>query len=52
MKQSKFSETQIVNILKEEEASIDQFEGNTAVLNVGEDERRMEAPRSSLPKGS
>jgi len=33
-------------------AVIDRFEGNTAVLNVGEDERRIEAPRSSLPKGS
>lgn len=33
-----------------EKAVIDRFEGNTAVLNVGEDERRLEAPRSSLPK--
>jgi len=34
-----------------EKAVIDRFEGDTAVLNVGEIERRMEAPRSSLPKG-
>jgi Protein of unknown function (DUF3006) len=33
-----------------EKAVIDRFEGNTAVLNIGEDERQMEAPRSSLPK--
>ena len=34
-----------------EKAVIDRFEGNTAVLNIGEDERRIEAPRSRLPKG-
>jgi hypothetical protein len=33
-----------------EKAVIDRFEGNTAVLNIGEDERQMEAPRSSLPE--
>jgi len=33
-----------------EKAVIDRFEDNTAVLNVGEDERQVLAPRSSLPR--
>ena len=32
-------------------AVIDRFEGTTAVLNMGEDERQMEVPRAALPKG-
>jgi hypothetical protein len=34
------------------QAVIDRFEGKTAVLIVGEEERLMNIPRASLPKGS
>ena len=33
-------------------AVIDRFEGNLAVLLVGDEEKKMEVPRKSLPKGA
>jgi len=32
-------------------AVIDRFEGNNAVLSVGEENRQIVVPRKSLPKG-
>ena len=34
-----------------EKAVIDRFEGDLAVLIVGQDERRVNVPRKALPKG-
>ena len=33
-------------------AVIDRFEGDFAILSIGDDERRFNVPRKSLPKGS
>jgi hypothetical protein len=35
-----------------EKAVIDRFEGEYAVLLVGEEQRKMDVPRSKLPKGA
>ncbi len=35
-----------------EKAFIDRFEEDIAVLIVGEDERKLNVPRSSLPEGA